>query len=332
MLKAPRFWYKKNDTYLSNTLYPLSLLFRFGTKIRNILSRKRTSKLPIICIGNIVVGGAGKTPVAIKLGSLLMKNGYNPHFVSKGYGGIETNNILVKEWHSAQSVGDESLLLSEIAPTWIGKDRNKSFILAQENGADCIILDDGFQNPSLQKDFSIIVINGEQGFGNKRVIPSGPLRESISRGISRANLIIVIGEITNDVKRKIPSTIPLIHAKFEISKENKIYKNQKVTAFAGIAYPDKFYNSLSEQGAVIEKQISYPDHHIFDENDMLNLAEMANITKSILVTTKKDYVRIPKSYRSLVSTLNGEIIFEDENLLIEILSNLLENKINELNL
>jgi tetraacyldisaccharide 4'-kinase len=191
-------------------------------------------------------------------------------------------------------------------------------------------MDDGFQNPTLQKDFSIIVINGEQGFGNKRVIPSGPLRESISRGISRANLVVVIGEIAQDVKDKIPSTVPIIHAKFQISINNKIYKNQKVTAFAGIAYPEKFYNSLSEQGAILEKKISYPDHHIFDENDMLNLAENANLTKSVLVTTKKDFVRIPKSYRSLVSTLNGEIKFEDENLLKEILSNVLENKINDL--
>ena len=332
MLKAPKFWYKKNDTYLSNTLYPFSLLFRFGTKLRNIFSRKRLSQIPVICIGNIVVGGAGKTPVALKLGTLLKKNGYKPHFVSKGYGGIETNNILIKDWHSAQSVGDESLLLSEVAPTWIGKDRNKSFVLAKENGADCVIMDDGFQNPTLQKDFSIIVINGEQGFGNKRVIPSGPLRESISRGLSRANLIITIGDISEDVKRKIPTSIPLFYANFKISNKNKIYKNQKVTAFAGIAYPEKFYNSLNEQGAILEKKISYPDHHIFDENDMLNLAETANMTKSILVTTKKDFVRIPKSYRSLVSTLDGEIEFEDENLFIEIIGNLLENKINSFSL
>ena len=332
MLKAPKFWYKKKDTYISNSLYPLSLLFRFGTKLRNIISKKNLSEIPIICIGNIVVGGAGKTPVALKIGNLLKLNGYNPHFVSRGYGGIESANTLIQSWHSSKSVGDESLLLSEVAPTWIGADRNKSFKLAKEKGADCIIMDDGFQNPTLQKDFSIIVINGEQGFGNKRVIPSGPLRESISRGISRANLVIVIGEISEDVKNKIPKSIPIIHANFEISNKNKIFRNQKITAFAGIAYPDKFYNSLVEQGAIIEKKISYPDHHIFDENDMLNLAEIANLTKSILVTTKKDYVRIPKSYSSLVSTLDGEIKFEDEKLLIEIISNVLENKINDLSL
>ena len=103
MLKAPKFWYKKNDTYLSNSLYPLSLLFRFGTKIRNFVSKKSSSGIPVICIGNIVVGGAGKTPVALKIGNLLKLNGYNPHFVSRGYGGVETSNVLVKEWHSAKS-------------------------------------------------------------------------------------------------------------------------------------------------------------------------------------------------------------------------------------
>ena len=202
------------------------------------ISKQKKSNLPIICIGNIVVGGAGKTPVAIKIGKILKLNGYNPHFVSKGYGGIEKNNNLVQSWHSAKSVGDESLLLSEIAPTWIGIDRNKSFKLASDNNSDCIIMDDGFQNPTLQKDFSIIVINGEQGFGNKRVMPSGPLRESITRGISRTNLVVVIGKISNDVKKKIPKNIPIIYASFKIDNQNIILKGQKITAFAGIAYPE----------------------------------------------------------------------------------------------
>ena len=142
---------QKNDTYFSNSLYPFSLLFRFKTKIRTYLAEKSSNS--VICIGNIVVGGAGKTPVALKIGNLLKLNGYNPHFVSRGYGGIEKSNVLVEEWHSAKSVGDESLLLAEVAPTWIGQDRNKSFILAKEKGADCIIMDDGFQ-PTLQRIFN----------------------------------------------------------------------------------------------------------------------------------------------------------------------------------
>ena len=329
MLKAPKFWYLKRDSLLSNSLYPFSLLFRLGTKIRNLLSRERKTTLPIICVGNIVIGGAGKTPVALKIGNMLIKAGYKPHFVSKGYGGLEKNNTLVKDWHSPKSVGDEPLLLSEIAPTWIGLNRNKSFQLAKEKGADCIVMDDGFQNPTLQKDFSIIVINGEQGFGNKRVIPSGPLRESINRGLSRTNLVILIGEISDEVRNKIPKHIPLIAANFKIKEDEMILKGQRVTAFAGIAYPEKFFNSLKLVNTNIVDKISYSDHHIYTENDLLNLAEIANKNKSILVTTKKDMVRIPKNFRSLVKTIDGFIEFDDENLLLEILSNLIENKINQ---
>ena len=328
MLKAPKFWYLKRDSLLSNTLYPFSLLFRLGTKIKNLISIERKTKLPIICIGNIVIGGAGKTPVALKIGSMLKKAGYNPHFVSKGYGGIEKNNTLVKDWHSPKSVGDEPLLLSEIAPTWIGLDRNKSFKLANDHGADCIVMDDGFQNPTLQKDFSIVVINSEQGFGNKRVIPSGPLRESINRGLSRTNLVITIGDISETVRDKIPKHIPLIGANFKIKEDDLTLKGQKITAFAGIAYPEKFFNSLKIIKANIVDKISYSDHHIYSENDLLYLAEIANKNKSILVTTKKDMVRIPKSFRSLVRTIDGFIQLNDEKLLLEILTNLIENKIN----
>ena len=328
MLKAPKFWYLKKDSLLSNLLYPFSLIFRLGTKIRNILSREKKTDLPIICVGNIVIGGAGKTPVALKIGNMLKQAGYNPHFVSKGYGGLEKNNTLVKDWHSPKSVGDEPLLLSEIAPTWIGLDRNKSFELANENGADCIVMDDGFQNPSIQKDFSIIVINAEQGFGNKRVIPAGPLRESVHRGLSRTNLVITIGDIADTVKNKIPKHIPIIEANFKIKEDDLILKGQKITAFAGIAYPEKFFNSLLLVKANIVDKISYSDHHIYTENDLLYLAEIANKNNSMLVTTKKDFVRIPKSYRSLVRTIDGFIQLDDEKLLLEILSNLVENKIN----
>ena len=329
MLKAPKFWYLKRDSLLSNALYPFSLLFRLGTKIRYFVSREKKTKIPIICVGNIVIGGAGKTPVALKIGNMLIKAGYNPHFVSKGYGGLEKNNTLVKDWHSPKSVGDEPLLLSEIAPTWIGLDRNKSFQLASENGADCIVMDDGFQNPTLQKDFSIVVINGDQGFGNKRVIPSGPLRESINRGLSRTNLVITIGDISETVKDKIPKHIPLIAANFKIKEDDMILKGQKVTAFAGIAYPEKFFNSLKLVKTNIVDKISYSDHYIYNENDLLYLAEIANKNKSILVTTKKDIVRIPKNFRSLVKTIDGFIELDDENLLLEILTNLIENKINQ---
>ena len=329
MLKAPKFWYQKKDSYLSRSLYPLSLLFRLGTKIRNFVSTSTKSSLPVICIGNIVVGGAGKTPVSLKIGKMLIKAGYKPHFISKGYAGIIKTSTLVESWHSPTSVGDESILLSKVAPTWIGNNRNKSGEYAKMQGSDCLIMDDGFQNPTIYKDFSIIVINASQEFGNKRVMPSGPLRESIKRGLTRTNLVIVIGDTTDDLKKVIPSHIPIMSAKFAINKENKIFKGQKITAFAGIAYPEKFFTSLKEQGSQIVKEVIYPDHHIYLENDLLNLAEIANKTQSILVSTQKDFVRIPKSYHSLVNTLEGEIVFDNEELLLEILSNVVENHLTD---
>ena len=271
------------------------------------------------------MGGAGKTPVSMKIGNLLIKAGYNPHFISKGYAGVIKDSTQVQPWHSPVSVGDESLLLSKIASTWIGINRTKSSYLAKKNGADCLIMDDGFQNPSIGKDFSIVVIDGEQEFGNKRVIPSGPLRESITRGLSRTNLVIVIGNINNDLEKLIPSQIPIFNANFAIKEGNTIYKGKNVTAFAGIAYPEKFFNSLEKLGAKIVKRISFSDHYIYNEGDLLTLAESSNKTKSILVTTRKDFVRIPKSYRSLINTLDGEIVFENEELLFEILSNVIEN-------
>ena len=325
MLKAPKFWYNKKDTLYSNILYPLSLVFRFGTRLRNWASIKKLSPIPTICIGNIVVGGAGKTPVSMKICKMLTKAGYKPHFISKGYAGTIKESTLVETWHSPKSVGDESLLLSEIASTWIGINRIQSANLAKKNGADCLILDDGFQNPSIDKDFSIIVVDGEQEFGNKRVLPAGPLRESIRRGLSRTNIVVVIGKINKTLKMLIPSTIPVFRAKFEIKKDNEIFKGKKVTAFAGIAYPSKFFKTLEVQGAKIIKEVSYPDHYIYNENDLLHLAEIANKTKSILVTTKKDFVRIPKTYRPLINTLDGEIIFEKEDIITEQLSNMLEN-------
>ncbi|PPR55304.1 MAG: hypothetical protein CFH12_00242, partial [Alphaproteobacteria bacterium MarineAlpha5_Bin2] len=238
-------------------------------------------------------------------------------------------STLVESWHSPTSVGDESILLSKVAPTWIGNNRIKSGEYAKMQGSDCLIMDDGFQNPTIYKDFSIIVINASQEFGNKRVMPSGPLRESIKRGLTRTNLVIVIGDSSDDLKSVIPSHIPIMSAKFIINKENKIFKGQKITAFAGIAYPEKFFNSLAEQGTQIVKEVIYPDHYIYHENDLLNLAEIANKTQSILVSTQKDFVRIPKSYRSLVNTLEGEIVFDNEELLLEILSNVVENHLTD---
>ena len=198
---------------------------------------------------------------------------------------------------------------------------------AEKKEYDFAILDDGLQQKNIAYDLKIACFNSSEFIGNGFVLPAGPLRESIKRGLSRTNLVITIGEISESVKNKIPKHIPMIGASFKIKEDDLMLKGQKITAFAGIAYPEKFFNSLKLVKANIVDQISYSDHHIYSENDLLNLAEIANKHKSILVTTKKDIVRIPKSFRSLVKTIDGFIHFDDEKLLLEILTNLVENKI-----
>ena len=183
------------------------------------------------------------------------------------------------------------------------------------------------KNPTIKKDFSIIVIDGKQGFGNKRVLPSGPLRESIRRGLKRADAIILVGEDKLDIKKFLSVSIPFFNATFDVSKNEEIFKGKNVTAFAGIAYPTKFFDTLNEQGAKILKKINFPDHYIYTENDLLKLVEIANNNQSILVTTKKDYVRIPKNYKKIVHKLDGEIILDEEENLKKILNNILETLI-----
>ena len=177
---TPRFWRNNssNPGMMTFFLTPFSWIWTLGLKHRlNVPSYK--VKVPVICIGNINLGGVGKTPAVIAFTEKLKEIGLNPHIVSKGYRGKLTGPILVSEKHDSKDVGDEPILLSSFAPTWVSKDRVKGAKEAVENGCDIIILDDGFQNGYLHKDFSVIVVDAKRGFGNERVFPAGPLRESV---------------------------------------------------------------------------------------------------------------------------------------------------------
>ncbi len=325
MIRAPNFWYKRKDSFFSVLLYPASILFRIISRIYILINKTENSPIPVICIGNLVVGGAGKTPVAMKIANILKESGYKPHFLTRGYAGTIKENVKVSKNHLPQEVGDESMILSSEAPTWIGSNKVKSSFLASKNNADCVIMDDGFQNPTIKKNYSIIIIDGKQGFGNRRVLPAGPLRESIGRGLKRANAVIIVGDDELLIEKLIPKSITCFKAKFDVSKNEEIFKGKEITAFAGIAYPAKFFESLKKQGAKLLKTITFPDHYIYSEKDILKLIEVANNNKSILVTTKKDLVRIPENYQPIIHKLEGEIVLEREDLIKNILVNIIEN-------
>lgn len=304
-MKAPKFWEKENLT--AKLLSPLSGVYAKKTATRLEEEKGYKAKIPVICIGNLVAGGAGKTPIAILIAKQLQEAGKNVHFLCSDYAGeVETPQKV--ESDDCAKYGDEAVLLSETAPTWVGSDRSATAKLAQKDGAELLIMDDGFQNPTLKKDFSIIVIDGTYGFGNGRVIPAGPLREPIDVGLQRADCVLVMGE----EKAKLPAfSIPKFSAKLEIEYE-EFLQQEDVVAFCAIARPKKFYNSLEEKGLNIVEKFSFPDHHLYSDEDLKKILNSATERQAIAVTTEKDYVKIPKQLRVMLHLVKATAVLDDE--------------------
>ena len=307
-MKTPRFWKSKN--LISTTLLPLGWIYSGLTAARLKFKKSGKVNIPVICLGNITAGGSGKTPTAVTLAKLLQKKGYHPYFVSRGYGGKLSGIILTKDSsYTAAEVGDEPLVLSRIAPVSINPDRYQAALKAQEQGADIIIMDDGFQNPSLKKDISILIIDGGFGFGNQRPLPAGPLRENLQNGLKRANAALIIGEDKNNCAQEMKN-LPLFHGKIkEIEPQTK---PTQVIAFAGIGRPEKFYQSLENCGMNIISRHDFPDHHFYTEKELQSLLHEAQEKKAALYTTAKDIVKIPLPLRPKFNVLEIEIEIEKE--------------------
>jgi tetraacyldisaccharide 4'-kinase len=265
--------------------------------------------IPIICIGNLTSGGTGKTPTTMAITERLKSMGYKPHIVSRGYGGRERGPLRVDErLHEANDVGDEPLLLSHFAPTWVSKKKIYGVKAAINAGADIIILDDGFQNMSIRKNLSIIVADADLGFGNGRIIPAGPLRETITSGLKRMDLLISVGSVESQKKfrKKYKYLIPEkdhIQATIVPIVTGLDWKGLRVFAFAGIGNPEKFFNTLSGLGADIVLTKKLADHKKFDNKLLSRLSNEAVKLNAQLVTTEKDAIRLPLSFRKKILTL-----------------------------
>mgnify|MGYP000638645222 CR=1 FL=1 len=193
-MRAPDFWQPGKGGFAAMALAPLGRVYAAAGAARRAAARPWKAPVPVICIGNLVAGGAGKTPVALDFGKRLIDSGETVHFLSRGYGGTEKGPLRIDPAiHTCQAVGDEPLLLARLAPTWIAADRRLGCQAAVAAGAGIVIMDDGFQNPTTVKDLSVIVIDGGYGFGNGRVMPAGPLREPVAAGLKRAQAVVVIG-------------------------------------------------------------------------------------------------------------------------------------------
>jgi tetraacyldisaccharide 4'-kinase len=271
-----------------------------------------TAPVPVICCGNATAGGSGKTTVALDLGQRLANRGVGVHFLLRGYGGHLKGPVRVDpRAHDSQAVGDEALLLAAERPAWISADRAAGARAAVAGGAQCLVMDDGLQNPTLEKDLSLLIIDGTYGFGNGRIIPAGPLREMPEAAAARCRAAVLIGEDECGALARLPPRLPVLRAKLVPGPEAALLAGQPVYAFCGIGNPRKFFATLQEAGAVLAGRMPFADHYPFDEGDMQELLAEAERLRAIPVTTRKDFVRIPAAFRSRVTVVTIRLEWEE---------------------
>ena len=310
-MRAPDFWRAGARSPLPALLAPLGLLWRIGAALKRATPTKVDAI--VISIGNLVVGGAGKTPTALALGARLRQRGHAVHFITRGYGGREAGPLCVDpEGHTAADVGDEPLLLAAVAPTWVARDRLVGARAAIEAGARVLILDDAHQNFRLHKDLSLLVVDAAYGFGNGRVLPAGPLRETVADGLSHTDGIVLIGKGTVAT-----GTLPKVHA--TLAPASDALRHRRVFAFAGIGRPEKFFATLAELQCDIAGTRAYPDHYAFTPDEIMRLAETASALGALLVTTEKDQMRLPPEARRMVTPLPVTLAFHDTTMLDHLL-------------
>jgi tetraacyldisaccharide 4'-kinase len=317
MPTAPAFW--SHDGLFAKALSPLSGIGSALTA-RRVAHPGWRAPVPVVCCGNVTLGGAGKTTLVLDLAHRL--SGRAVHILIRGYGGASRGVHRVLPGDPASLVGDEALLLAQVAPTWTGADRASSARAAIEAGAKLLLMDDGLQNPTLAKTFSILVVDGGTGFGNGRVLPAGPLREPVAAAAARCHAAVLIGPDATNAANRLPPTLKVLRADLVQDTSIAALAGRKVMAFAGIALPEKFFGPLRQAGAILVATRRFPDHHAYTARELNELLLEAQDLQAVPVTTPKDGVRLPQAVREQITVIGVGLEWREPGQIDQLLENI----------
>ncbi|MFN4185793.1 MAG: tetraacyldisaccharide 4'-kinase [Hyphomonas sp.] len=314
-MKAPYFWSAGLDPRSREAapltrllLTPFSMVYLWALRRKLTRAQPESAPIPVVCIGNLTTGGAGKTPVTEAIRNRINERGLRAASLSRGHGGSQRGPLKVDAArHAYREVGDEPLLLAQSGEAWIGRGRPEAARAMSADGAQVIVMDDGHQNPSLQKDLTLIVIDAGAPFGNGHVLPKGPLREKVPEGLARANAVVLMGE--GPVPREVvASGLPVLRARLAPVARPPA---GPLVAFAGIGRPQKFFDSLAEAGGHLADAVPFADHHPYGKGDLQFLRRLAQEHSARLITTSKDHVRLPLEAAQEIHAWPVTALFDD---------------------